>query len=404
MKRLTYTIMIAMALPINAQRPMSLDDCLKAAETSNLTLRSDRIAIERAKDLQATAFDLDKTSISLAQTPTTGGGPENALTFSQAFEFPTIYGVRKSKLKAETRVEEARYEVDKNELKREVASAYCSLAYALEMKRMLAVQDSVYSRFMQIAEARYRAGESGALERMNARRLYEENRMAMATADKQADNAQLTLGRWLNTDERIIPAEATFKVIDVAMNDFNPQNAPSVLLSTSENEVAEKKLRLARQSFLPDISLGASTQLVISGWNPYNVDRSRFSEGNLMGFEVGISVPIFYGAKRANVKAAKKEVEQSRLRMEEQLKNATTDYAIAQNEYAKAKERLEYYQAKGNSDAAETCRIAQLAYEKGDIEYVEYIQNLQSALALQLASTGAINEYNQALIKLFFRL
>lgn len=396
---------MAMALSCTAQRPMTLDDCLKAAETNNLALRSGRIAIERAKDLQATAFDLDKTSISLAQTPTTGGGPENALTFSQTFEFPTIYGVRRSKLKAETRREEAKYEVDKNVLRREVASAYCSLAYALEVKRMLAAQDSVYSRFLQIAEARYKAGESGALERMNARRLYEENRMAMASADKQADNAQLTLGRWLNTDERIIPSETTFKAISSIPNSdtntngtFNPQNVPSVVLSTSENDVAEKNLRLARQSFLPDISLGASTQLLISGWNPYNVDRSRFSEGNFMGFEVGISVPISYGAKRANVKAAKKEVEQSRLRMEEQLKNATTDYAIAQNEYTKAKERLEYYQSKGNSDAAETYRIAQLAYEKGDIEYVEYIQNLQSALALQLASAEAINEYNQALI------
>lgn len=386
-----------------AQTAMTLDDCLRAARDNNMVLQSGKIAIERAKDLQATAYDLDKTGISLSQTPTTGGGPENALTFSQSFEFPTVYGARRGVLKAQTRLQEAQYLLDRNTLEREVESAYCSLAYALQRQRMLAAQDSIYSRFADIAEARYKAGESSALERMNARRLQEENRLSMAEAARQVAQAQLQLGCWLNTDEAIVPAEPTLAPLPYTpadMTGFNPQNAPTVALAEQENVVAEKNLRLARQAFMPDISLGASTQLLIKGFNPYDVDRSRFSEGNFMGFEVGISVPLFYGAKRARVRSAKKEVEQSRLRMEQERKNAAAEHSMALNEYLQAKQRLDYYSDKGNADAAETYRLAQLSYEKGEIVYVEYIQNLQAALALQLAAAEAIDQYNQALIRL----
>lgn len=388
---------------MKAQVTMSLADCLKEARENNLTLQSGKIAIARARDLQATAFDLDKTNISLGQTPTTGGGTENALTFSQSFEFPTIYGTRRSKLKAETQLEEAKYELDCNELEREVSSAYCTLRYAVERKRLLAVQDTIYKRFLSIAEARHAAGEASGLERMNAHRLYEGNRMEMEEAEKTLANTQLQLAHWLNTDQRIMPAEQLFAAMDDTqdyMPPFNPQDVPAVAVATQANLVAEKNLRLARQAFLPDISAGISTQMLIKGFNPYNVDRSRFEEGNFMGFDIGISVPLFWGAKSARVKAAKKEMEQSRLLMEQETKNAETDYGMARNEFLRAKQKLGYYHDHGNGDAEETFRLAQLEYENGDIIYVEYMQNLQAALSLRMDYATAINDYNQALIKL----
>ena len=35
--------------------------------------------------------------------------------------------------------------------------------------------------------------------------------------------------------------------------------------------------------------------------------RSRFTEGNFFGFEIGVGVPLFYGATKAKVKAARKD-------------------------------------------------------------------------------------------------
>ena len=45
-------------------------------------------------------------------------------------------------------------------------------------------------------------------------------------------------------------------------------------------------------------------------------------------------------------------------------------------------------------------RLSQKSYENGEIEYVEYIQNQQTALDVQLRYADAINDYNQAIITL----
>lgn len=395
--------LFAVIAPLSAQQRMSLADCLKHAVDSNLTLRSGRIAVLRAQEGQGIAFDMDKMGVSLAQTPTTGGGPENALTFSQSFEFPTVYGARYSKMKAETRLEEKRVEVSRNELERQVASTYYSLLYVMELQRLLNKQDSVYQKFLDIAEKRLKAGESSRLEEMNARRLLDENKVAINSVEKQVSNLQILLCRWMNTDKAVLPIEDELVIRAMKiekMYGFDPQNVPSVQLTEQEKVVSEKALRLAKQAYLPDIQLAASTQMLLKGFNPYDIERTKFSQGNFMGFEVGISIPLFFGGKRASVKAAKRDVEQSKLRLQQEIQNASTEYNMAKNDFDKALNRLDYYQKSGQQDASELARLAQVSYEKGDIDYVEYIQNLQTAFSQQSAYIEAVNEYNQSLISL----
>lgn len=391
------------ALPLSAQKRMSLAECLRQATDSNLTLRSGKTAVIRAKEAQGTAFDIGKTGVSLAQTPTTGGGPENALTFSQQFEFPTVYGARHSKMKAETRLEEMRVEVSRNELERNVASTYYSLLYAMEMKRALDRQDSVYRKFLDIAEKRLKAGESGRLEMINARQLLEDNHIAIGNSERLIANLQLELCRWMNTRSAVLPIEDGLPIRAIPLGQahgFDPENTPAVRLAGQEKAVAEKSLRLARQAFLPDISLAASTQMLLKGFNPYNIERARFAQGNFMGFEVGISVPLFFGGKRAGVRAAKRDLERNELLLEQERQNAAASYSKAKNDFSNALQRLDYYRDSGCKDAAELARLAQVSYEKGDIGYVEYMQSLQTAFSRQAAYIAAVDEYNQSLITL----
>lgn len=395
----------AMTLAATAQTEsrMTLDDCLRVALDNNPTLRSGRIAVERARDLQATAYDFGKTDIALSQDLTSGGSPENSLSLSQTFEFPTVYGARRSVLKAETQLEEIRLEMTRNELEREVASAYYGLLYAIERRHILGEQDSLYARFLFLAEARLKAGESGRLEKINAERLLRENRVAVAGADRDIEAARTRLQLWMNTGGNVAPADTRLTAIsgDTAFTTlFNADTSPSVRLARQQQVVAERGLRLARQAFLPDISLGASTQMVLKGLNPYDVDRSRFDKGNFMGFEVGLSVPLLFGAKRAGVKAARKAVEMARLQDESNRRKMESDYRIACDAFRQARETLDYYRSEGREHAEEIERLSQVSYEKGDIDYIEYIQNLQTALEMRMGHAGAVNDYNQAVIAL----
>lgn len=394
---------VTTAVNAQAQKTMSLSECIEMAGLNNLSLRSGRIAVERTEALQGTAFDLDKTDISLSQDPTSGGSPDNALSFSQTFEFPTIYGARRNALKAETQLERNKLEVTRNELEKNVAAGYYELLYTIERRRILIRQAELYKRFLFIANAKLNAGETGRLEQMNAQRLSKENDMALSNADKDVQTARYKLQLWLNTDDEISPVEDSLTVIDdasVTLMSFNSSATPTAQMLNQQLRVSEKNLNVARQGYLPSISVGFSTQLLIKGFNPYDIERERFEKGNFMGFDVGVSVPLFFGGQRARVKAAKHDVSLAETQMEEQLQRLDKEYKAAHNEYLKAKQSLDYYRTEGKAQANELVRISQLSYEKGDIGYVEYVQNLQTAVSILDQYAEAINNYNQAVITL----
>ena len=96
-------ILLSFSIAVSAQNTTrSLQQCIDSAMVNNLTMRSGRISIQKAKDLQGTAFNIDRTVFSLSQDPTSGGSPDNSLSLSQSFDFPTLYGSRRGLLKAET--------------------------------------------------------------------------------------------------------------------------------------------------------------------------------------------------------------------------------------------------------------------------------------------------------------
>jgi len=400
---LTILFLLGLSLACTAQRRVSLADCLRMARENNLSVKAGGIAVERAKALQGTAFDLDKTGITLSQDPTGGGSPDNALQFSQTIAFPTVYGAKRKLLKEETELERTRLELTTQEVEKSVATEYCNLLYTIERRHILMRQAEIYKRFQFLADTKLKYGETGKLEQMNAHRLGKENEMALRNADKDVETARLRLQQLLNTSETIAPMEDSLVVLygqDELSADPSPATQPLSRMLEQRQRVARQGVKVARQGFMPDISVAASTQLLIKGWNPYDVDRSRFEKGNFMGFEVGVSVPLFYGAQKARLKAAKHDAELAETQATQQLRQYETLRQAAQNELLKAQESLNYYQEQGLREAEELERISQVSYEKGAIGYVEYIQNLQTAAEMRNSRAAAVNEFNLAAINL----
>lgn len=400
---LSVLLALSGSLTASAQgRVMTLEECLDSAMSRNMTVKSGRIAVERAKDLQGTAFDLDPTGLSLSQDPTSGGSPDNAITLSQTFALPMVYASRRKQLRAQTDVEKGRLEVTRNELAKAVTSAYCTLLYMYERMNILEAQDSIYQDFCRVAEAKYKAGETGALERMNAKRMGKENALAKESAKSDYRSAQLQLMNWMNTSTPVVPdLSGTHKLPAPTLSDgFNASLSPVGMLTESELKASEQSLKATRSEALPTVSLAASMQMVLKGFNPYNVDRSSFAGGDFMGFEVGVNIPLSFGSNRAKTRAARKEVEIAGMERESALKTLETQYQTAVNDFVKAKETLRYYEEEGLSEAAEMTRISRASYENGSIGYVELMQNLQTAMDIRMSYASAVNDYNQTVATL----
>lgn len=396
-KPLFLAIAALVSSTVWAQQRLTLEQCIAMAQENSYAMRLADAEVGRAETLRGTAWEMDRTSVTLSQDPTSGGSPDNSLTLSQTFDFPTVYTARRRTLKAGAEVARSQRNLSRKQLTADITNAYNNMVYAMERKRILTSQDSILRDYLRVATIRYEAGEARQLERLTASRMLSENAMEIENVDAEYAALCHTMRQLLNTDADIQPAtsELTPVAYDAAA-ELNYDASSEGDYWQKQVERADKAVSEAKSGYLPNLSLGLRTQLVLKGWNPYGVERNLFEKGNFMGFEVGLGLPLFFGSTRAKVKAARQERDIATLAAMQQRQRRQSEFDIQKASLLAAKKRMDYYRTNGLAEAGEMKRIAKVSYENGDITYVEYTQSLLDAVATQLKYAEAINSYNQA--------
>lgn len=381
---------------------MTLQQCFQLADRQNLVLQSGRKAVEKAQVMQGTAWDLDKTEIAFSQNPASSGDTDNGLTFSQSIEFPTVYTARRNQLKAETQAEKSRLNVTSQQLRLEIASAYYAMLYQTHRLQILLQQDSVIQRYCDVAAKRYKAGEARQLEFLSADRMRNDNRLEMTKVKNEAENLQMALMALLNTTTPVVPAADNLVISQSSpMNAaFNYQQTADAQYQKDLISALDQEVKCAKTGYAPSLSLALRSQLLIDSWDPYHINRQRFTEGNFFGFEVTVGVPLFYGATKAKVKAAQKDREVAQLAMQQEQREKERDYKQGYNRLQNAIKRMEYYSGENMAKAKDIERLSTLEYENGEISYVEYASALQEAIDMRLKQAEVVNEYNEAVLAL----
>lgn len=381
---------------------MTLQQCFQLADRQNLALQSGRKAVEKAQVMQGTAWDLDKTEIAFSQNPASSGDTDNGLTFSQSIEFPTVYTARRGQLKAETQAEKSRLNVTSQQLRLEIANVYYAMLYQTHRLQILLQQDSVIQRYCDVAGKRYKAGEARQLEFLSADRMRNDNRLEMTKVKNEAENLQMALMALLNTTMPVVPAADNLVISQSSpMNAvFNYQQTADAQYQKDLISALDKEVKCAKTGYAPSLSLALRSQLLIDSWDPYHINRQRFTEGNFFGFEVTVGVPLFYGATKAKVKAAQKDREVALLAMQQEQREKERDYKQGYNRLQNAIKRMEYYSGENMAKAKDIERLSTLEYENGEISYVEYASALQEAIDMRLKLAEVVNEYNEAVLAL----
>lgn len=400
--RYAMICLLAVGLSASAQKRLPLKDCIDLALRNNLAYKSAEASVSQSQLMEGTSFEVPQTMVSLVQTTTDGGGPDNGLKFSQEFDFPTVYAAKRKYLKSETELERRKADMTRNDVVRDISSLYYSLIYSREIYTIVSAQDTLYERFCHVAKARYDAGETSRLEWLNARRLWNENKLVQEKAWLDYSSLKLRMQMALNIDYAIEPMEDRLAAIEgyIPEDSLHFNQTPEGMVADGRLNVAKRNQSLAKQGFMPTLSVGATTQLLIKGFNPYHIDRPRFEKGDFIGFEVGVGLPIFFGSQRAKTRAASKAIEAEELRMAEDRNKQVSEYQMLSDDYHAALRAVEYYRSTGMPEAEEMTRLSLVSYELGEIGYEEHARNLESSLAVKRAYSDALERYNQTIIKL----
>ena len=119
-----------------------------------------------------------------------------------------------------------------------------------------------------------------------------------------------------------------------------------------------------------------------------------------MGFEVGVGIPLFYGATKARIKAAKKDKEIAEYEIKQEQLDKQQEYHACLSKCNEAFVRMKYYQEEGRQDNQKLEEMSQAEYENGEISYIEYVEALNSSIDFYMKKAAAINDYNQSVIEL----
>lgn len=386
----------------NAQaKPITLESAVNTALQNNLQLKTSNIIVQRQTTLQSTAYDIPKTEVLLQQDATAGGSPGNSIGIVQQFAFPTVYKNQSKLLQQQTLLAQRERNIIIFNITRQVKLAYINFQFSYEKIRLLNSLDSIYGKFKERAELRQQAGETSNLEKYAAQSKFYEIQLLIKQTRIDVHSHELVLQQLLNTKESLQPADTTLVKVPADFTfDTSLFSHPQTAFYQQQLNVVNADLQLEKSKRLPDFNAGYYHQFLVNGFNPAKIDRSYTPNTRIGGFQLGVGVPLFFGAQRARINAAKINKTLVQAQALAAKTGLQTQYLTQYNEYLKQKESLDYYETIGLKQADEIIRISQMSYKLGEIGYVEYIQNLTIAFDTKLKYLEALNLYNQAIINL----
>ncbi|MBS7566851.1 CusA/CzcA family heavy metal efflux RND transporter [Mucilaginibacter sp. Bleaf8] len=392
-------------IPVHAQqtKSLTLKEAVQTAIVNNPNLRRSALEVSRNKALQGTAFDPAKTDFTLTQDPTSGGNIDNSLGITQTFAFPTVYHAQGKVLKAQTALSEKARAITESELVKQVTQAYYQLRYAQNKLQQLNSQDSLYKRFYERAALRYKTGETSYLEQLSAVNAYREIGVIKKQAEADVLIARQELQQLLGVNTLpVIETSSLEKLLFIPKDSAAVGQHPQLGYYQQRTALANAQLKAEKSRYLPDLTLGYRQQLLVGAFNPANTNRNYYPGTRVGGVEVGVAVPLFFGAQNSRVKAAQAGQQIAQAEHQNAALLLRKQYNQGLQELAKYDEALRYYEEAGLKQAAEQIRIAQFAYSKGEIGYVEFIQNMAQAMNIRLNYLAALRNYNQTVIELTY--
>ena len=382
----------------------SVDEAINIALKNNQIIKASDLEIDANKALKKTAGELPKLGFN-AQL-----GQYNSTKFDQSFEvaqtipFPTLFGAKKQLINAEIKAKELQKNLTVIELKTQVRTYYYQILYLQHNQKQLQQLDSLYSDFIKIAQLRYKTGDTKKVDISAAEAKKGEINLLLKQNKVFLNNAVASLKTLMNTREDFLIVEngifQPLQISNLLDNDVVASH-PAIQSLYQDAVIAEQTKKVERSQGLPDFTIGFTNQSLI-GFHTVNGAEKYFNSGKRFNsVNIGIAIPITYGATKARIKSLDFRKQASEANAQQLQKALTTQLQNALQQYQQDMQQFNYFQQEALPNAKEIVSAAQLGYKTGEISYVEYLFALQTTTDIQLNYLKSIQQVNQSVISIY---
>ena len=355
-------------------------------------LKNKRLEIEKQQALKLSAWELGQTQVFTGGEELNDGTGIYTDVGVQQQGIDLLGILPKKKLQQEKlALAQKAFQLNEMQVAREVKKAWANAAAAKKKYSLYVALDSLYSRLKKAVELRYEVEAISRLEKTTTLNKVREVEIEKEQAKTDLLLALQKLNLWLVGDLQYSIAASEEIVSKNLFFEKLTENHSLLQLNEQEVEVAKANTAAEKAAFLPEFNLQYGRQRIDGNSGFYS-------------YQAGISIPLLSGGSYARVKAAKIETRMAEQAADFRKRELQMQFQNAVEEYRKWKNSWQYYRKEVKPLLEEQRQGSFLAFNEGAIAYVELIQNLESALQLELKSIEAYGNYLLSLADLEFYL
>ena len=386
-KGIVSIAVLLMSFGLSAQQsPIDINQALELAINNNSGLKASSLKVDETESLIGSAFTFDKTSVYYSYDESNLGQnnrPLNTFGISQDFKFPTVYFAEKKVNNAQYQMQTSKYNITLQNLKKDVYAGYYQLSYAKNKAKTYQVLDSLYQNFAESAERRFELGETNYLEMITAQSKQKQLETLYKQALQDIVLAKEQLKKVIQTDTLIIVEEPLIKL---ELQGITPKENVGLLYFEDSKNYYKALIVKEKQSLLPDLN-AEYFQGSNSGLNQ-----------NLIGYQFGIKLPLFFKGHNSKIKASIIAQEIIEEQEQDYKVKLNTEYQSLLAKLQQNEEAINYYNSQGKKLSEEIVKTAERTFKEGEIDFFQYIQSIETAKEIVLTYLDNLNTYNQTII------
>jgi len=396
-------VFVMILLPFRGvtQTPIGLQAAIDTALHNNLVIKNEQLRSDYLKKLSRAAATIPKTNLSGEFGQINSSYSDNRFGITQSFDFPTVYTQQKHVYTEEWKAEQFKVQLKVADVKRLLRRTFFSYLYLKEKEKLLLRYDSTYTAFLEKANHRFEAGESNILEKTIAENQKGTIRIQLKQVQQQLELLQLEFMLVLNAPGNYIPAQSKLRLdAELSPDPIELNRHPSLQLMAQQKNLAAVKTRLERSRLLPDFNLGYYNMSM----QGFGADEKYYSNSRFQSLQIGLGIPLFFGAQKAKLNASKIEQNIAELGYYQESLVLQNRYLGLTGLYRSNVEVVEYYEEQGLSNARLIRETANKQLLSGEINYLEWVILNNQAINVQSAYLDAVKELNENLIEINYLL
>lgn len=391
-------ILLSVCLHATAQEKIHLPAAIDSALKNNSALRVSMIQTDYQRQLKKSSFDVQKTNAGFEFGKFNSLKNDNRFSISQSIDFPGVYTRQSAVYKTNIQISETNLLQHQLDLKTRVKSAYHGLLVLENKRRLLLQADSIYSGFLEKAEQRFNSGDVDALELATARnqRSQISNQLEILQTDYEVLLNRFNL--LLNSKNKMSPeADSVVYQISFLPDAGQTVHNPLLKLQQQQLQLSQQQYRLEKSKLMPSLNLGYSNmsivgwQTISSGSEVYFNKGKRFSSVN-----VGVGIPLFFGAQRAKIKASNVLIRQR----EQELSVSRQELDAGLNEalkiYSQQSRLIRSYQNSILPNASKIMTITTDKLNAGEIGYLDWVILINQSIQIRSEYFNTVQQLNEA--------